>query len=95
MPPHRLEGYMLPERPAKRQKTGTTTWQETYVYIDDFCLAAVESPDGKLLKRVARAALHGNHAVLPPPERLGHNNGKDPGSPKNIAQGGTRRTRVL
>ena len=90
LPPHRLEEYMLPTRPAKRQKMGTTTWQESYVYIDDFCLAAVESPDGQLLKRVARAALHGIHAVFPPPERSGHTNGKDPVSQKKLEKGDAR-----
>jgi hypothetical protein len=90
LPAHRLEEYMLPARPAKRQTTGTTTWQETYVYVDDFCLAAVESRDGKLLKRVARAALHGIHAVFPPPERSGHRNGKDPVSQKKLEKGDAR-----
>ncbi len=87
MPPHPLEGYMRPARPAKRQRTGETTWQETYVYVDDFCLAAVESKDGTLLERVSRAALHSIHAIFPPPERSRHRKGKDPVSPQKRNKG--------
>jgi hypothetical protein len=53
-------------------------WQMSAVYVDDYILAAVESPDGSALQRTWRVALHTIHGLYPPPDRSGHVDGKDP-----------------
>ncbi len=55
--------------------------------MDDFCLAAVESKDGTLLKRVSREAQHSIHAIFPPPKQSRHHKGKDPVSHKKLKKG--------
>lgn len=90
LPPHTKEHYMAPERPPKRRKTGPNDFSSLNVYIDDYCLGVVESPDGTLLKRVSRAALHTIHAMFPPPEALGHIGGKDSISQRKLEKGDAR-----
>jgi hypothetical protein len=57
------------------------------VYVDDYILAAVESPDGSALQRTGRAALQTIHGLFPPPDRSGHVDGKDPISLKKLEAG--------
>jgi hypothetical protein len=49
-----------------------------YSYVDDYILAAVESPDGSTLNRVGRTALHTIHGLFPPPAQSGHVGAKTP-----------------
>eukprot|EP00978_Attheya_sp_CCMP212_P017850 scaffold48105_cov30-Attheya_sp.AAC.5 len=86
MPPHTMETWMVPEQPAKRQRTLDTTWQMSSVFVDDFILAAVENEDGTLLSRTAQAALHSIHGVFPP-STSGHKGGKDPVSERKLEKG--------
>lgn len=46
---------MVPDRPAKRQRTGAqlrSTSPPTNVYVDDYCLGCVENSEGTLLEHV-------------------------------------------
>jgi hypothetical protein len=85
-----MESFMIPERPAKRQRTSENTWQMSGVFVDDFILAAVEDESGNLLLHTARAALHSIHGVFPPPSVSGHKGGKDPVSEKKLIKGDAR-----
>ena len=87
LPPHPMEKFMIPARPARKQEPGSTAPQATYVYVDDFVLAAVEDNQGSQLSTIARAALHGIHSIFPPPAITGHVNGKDPISQKKLDKG--------
>ncbi len=80
LPPHVFDSYMSPEVVVRRQISPSTDkpWQMSAVYVDDYILAAVESPDGSALLRTGRAALHTIHGLFPPPARSGHVDGKDP-----------------
>jgi hypothetical protein len=60
------------------------------VFVDDYCLAAVENHERTLLRRVSRAALHTIHSIFPPPEATGHTNGKDSISRKKVERGDVR-----
>ncbi len=60
------------------------------VYVDDYILAAVESPNGTSLQRTGRAALHTIHGLFPPPDCPGHLGGKDPISLKKLEAGNAR-----
>jgi hypothetical protein len=60
------------------------------VFVDDYILAAIEDPAGKLLQHTARAALHSIHAIFPPPSRSGHTGGKDPISQKKLEKDDAR-----
>lgn len=60
------------------------------VFVDDYCIAAVENHERTLLKRVSRAALHTIHSIFPPPEVTGHVNGKDSISRKKVERGDVR-----
>ena len=60
------------------------------VFVDDYCLAAVENHERTLLKRVSRAALHTIHAIFPPPAVTGHVDGKDSISRKKVERGDVR-----
>eukprot|EP00978_Attheya_sp_CCMP212_P042182 scaffold252731_cov28-Attheya_sp.AAC.3 len=90
MPPHTMETSMVPEQPAKRQRTSDTTWQISSEFVDDFILAAVENEEGTLLLRTTRAALHSIRGVFPPPSTSGHKGGKDPVSEKKLEKGDAR-----
>ena len=90
MDAHPFESYMTPARPAKRQRLGATEWQMTGVFVDDFCLGAVENATGSLLRRISRAALHSIHATFPAPEVSGHTGGKDSISLKKLEKGDAR-----
>jgi hypothetical protein len=89
LPPHPLESYIIPEEalaaiPPSQQPA---THRFVAVYVDDFILAGVESQDGTLLRRMARAALLGIHSIFPPTEVTGHKGGKDPISQKKLDKG--------
>jgi hypothetical protein len=90
LPPHVMEPFMAPTRPAKRQCTGHPSTQATYVFVDDYILAAVEDSSGTHLSSISRAALHGIHAIFPSPTVTGHVNGKDPISQKKLDKGDAR-----
>jgi hypothetical protein len=90
LPPHTMEEFMIPARPAKRQRTSNKPWQMTSVFVDDFILAAVEDQSGTMLINTARAALHSIHGVFPPPSVSGHKGGKDPVSEKKLIKGDAR-----
>jgi hypothetical protein len=49
----------------------------TGVFVVDFCLGAVESATGSLIRRISRTALHSIHATFLAPEVSGHTGGKD------------------
>ena len=57
------------------------------VYVDDYILAAIESPDGSTLDRVGRVALHTINGLFPPPAQSGHVGGKAPISLKKLGAG--------
>ena len=93
LPPHVFDSYMAPDTVVRCQtSTAATTrpWQMSAVYVDDYILAAVESPDGTLLQRTGRAALHTIHGLFPPPNHSGHHGGKDPISVKKLEAGDAR-----
>jgi hypothetical protein len=92
LPPHVFDSYMEPTSGARRQSSPAAdrTWQMTAVYVDDYILAAVESPDGTALQRTGRAALHTIHGLFPPPDVSGHLGGKDPISVKKLEAGDAR-----
>jgi hypothetical protein len=92
LPPHVFDSYMSPEVVVRRQSSPSTDkpWQMSAVYVDDYILAAVESPDGSALLRTGRAALHTIHGLFPPPARSGHVDGKDPISLKKLEAGDAR-----
>lgn len=90
LPPHEFERYMVPDRPAKRQRTTEGSWKTAHVFVDDYILGAVEDKTGTLLGRISRAALHGIHSVFPPPKTTGHVGGKDPISVKKLEKGDAR-----
>ena len=48
------------------------------VYVNDYILATVKSPDGSALRCAGRTALHSIHGLFPPPDRSGHGGSKDP-----------------
>jgi CRISPR/Cas system CMR-associated protein Cmr3 (group 5 of RAMP superfamily) len=60
------------------------------VFVDNYCLAAVENHERTLLKRVSRTALHTINSIFPPPEVTGHVNGKDSISRKKVERGDVR-----
>lgn len=88
--PHPAESFMTPDRPAKRRRTGETDYYAINVYVDDYILAAVESPEGDLLRRVSRATLHAIHSIFPPPDVLEHEGGKDSISRRKLERGDAR-----
>lgn len=90
LPPHPLESYMTPTPPYTRQAEDMPDRQMTAVFVDDYCLAAVENHEGTLLNRISRAALHTVHGIFPPPAVTGHTNGKDSISMKKVERGDVR-----
>ena len=90
LPPHPMEHYITPTNPAKRQKLGALEHRMAAVFVDDYCLAAVENAEGTLLNRFGRAALHAINGIFPPPEISGHTGGKHPVSEKKAIRGDTR-----
>jgi hypothetical protein len=87
---HPMESFTTPTMPARRQSTNGPRHQMSAVYVDDFCLAAVEDASGTLLQRTARATLHGIHSVFPTPAATGTPDAKDPISEKKLAKGDAR-----
>jgi hypothetical protein len=92
LPSHVFDSYMSPEVVVRRQSSPSTDrpWQMSAVYVDDYILAAVESPDGSALLRTERVALHTIHGLFPPPALSGHVDGKDPISLKKLEAGDAR-----
>jgi hypothetical protein len=63
----------------------------TGVFVDDFCLSAVENTTNSLLRcSISRAALHSTQATFPAPGVSGHTGGKDSISLKKLEKGDTR-----
>ena len=64
------------------------------VFVDDFMNGLAGAPGRKRRRLeqtwVARAALHGIHAVFPPPDVLEHEGGRDSVSTKKLAKGDAR-----
>jgi hypothetical protein len=87
---HPMESFTTPTKPAKRQASSTPRHQMSAVYVDDYCLAAVEDSTGTLLQRTARATLHAIHGVFPTPAATGTPDAKDPISEKKLAKGDAR-----
>jgi hypothetical protein len=85
-----MESFCTPTKPAKCQSTNEQWQQMSAVYVDDFCLAAVEDASGTLLQRMARATHHAIHSVFPTPEATGTPDAKDPISEKKLAKGDAR-----
>jgi hypothetical protein len=92
LPPHIFDSYMSPDTVVRRQSShmADIPWQMSTVYVDNYILAAVESPDGSALQRTGRATLHTIHGLFPPPDRSGHVDGKDPISLKKLEAGDAR-----
>ena len=67
LPPLQFDAFMTPAALARRQTLARPPrpWQMSAVYLDNYILAAVESPDGNTLDRVGRAALHATHGLFP------------------------------
>jgi hypothetical protein len=57
------------------------------VYVNDFCHATTQSTDGTHILTIHQAAIHGIHALFPPPSVSNHSGGKEPISWKKLAQG--------
>jgi hypothetical protein len=84
LPVHPFEKFMIPDPLPEGHGDGD---KEIHVYVDDYILAVVQDEEQVLLRRVARATLHGIHAIFPPPGTSGHVGGKDPISEKKLAKG--------
>ena len=97
LPEHEFEVYMKPE-PNKKKRSRTRIEAQpkqnrehsANVFVDDFCLAAVENDEQSWLQLVGRAALHAIHNVFPRPEEVHHQNGKNSISEKKLKQGDAR-----
>jgi hypothetical protein len=57
------------------------------VYVNDFCHTATQSTDGTHIPTIRQAAIHGIHALFPPPLVSNHSGSKEPISWKKLAQG--------
>ncbi len=57
------------------------------VYVDDFCHAAAQSVDDAHIPTIRWAAVHGIHALFPPPSITNHMGSKEPILQKKMAQG--------
>ena len=62
----------------------------TGVFVNDFCLGAMENANGSLLQRISRAAIHSIHTTFPAPKVSGHTGGKDSISLKKLEKGDAR-----
>jgi hypothetical protein len=85
-----MEPFTVPTKPARRQTSKGPEFQMSAVYVDDFLGACVESSDGTLLDRTARATLHGIHSIFPPPTPADPPDTKDPISEKKLLKGDAR-----
>jgi hypothetical protein len=86
LPHDPVEDLMTVTDVPLRARTDTPT-KLLQVYVDDFCHAATQSTDGSHLPKIRRAAVHGIHALFPPPDITHHDGGKDPISQKKLLQG--------
>jgi hypothetical protein len=66
LPHDPVEDLMTVTDVPLRARTETPT-KLLQVYVDDFCYAATQSTDGSHLPKIRRAAVHGIHALSPPP----------------------------
>jgi hypothetical protein len=66
LPPHVFESYMHPAQAPKRSLQKDSMYTVS-VYLDDFIGAAAKNANGTLLYQITKAALHGIHAIPPPP----------------------------
>ena len=66
LPPHQIDSFMTPAASARRQTSARSTrlWQMSAAYLDDYVLAAIESPDGSILNRVGCTALHTIYGLI-------------------------------
>ena len=68
LPLHEMERYLIPTASAERRTPpGAPDHKMAAVFVDDYCLAAVENHQGTLIKKFSRAALHAIHSIFPPP----------------------------
>lgn len=81
--PRCLKEYIHPAKVAKHNKLDSPT-NCTYIFVDDFIEAAMESRDGNLLHRMTCGILHSIHSIFPPPTATDHIGGKDPISVKKL-----------
>ena len=91
--PHRYDEHVVPGTigVSKEEEISEQCVIELQVFVDDF-MNGVATPkgDAKLgstLRWVGRSAMHGIHAVFPPPEILQHVGGKDSISTKKVLKG--------
>ena len=91
--PH-MHSTMSPDAVVRSQSSPVADrpWQISAVYVDDYILVAVESPDGSDLQRTGRAALRTIHGYFPPLDRSGRGSGKNPISLKKFEAGNARST---
>jgi hypothetical protein len=94
LPAHPMEKFLTPDdSEPRKQTTGLDSMYHCIqVFVDDFVLALVQTPDEALIPQLSRAALIGIHSIFPPPELSGHTGGKDPVSEKKLAKGDARFT---
>ncbi len=85
LPHHNMEEFMAPAHPTKKQKLNDGTAQVTYVYVDNFILAAMENstrthtPDHPSPSGSVWDPCHISAAVC-----TGNKNGKDPISKERL-----------
>jgi hypothetical protein len=86
LPQDAVEDFMQIQDVPLRACTDTLT-KLLQVYVDDFCHAATQSIDGLHIPTIRCAAIHGIHALFPPPAITQHVGGKEPILQKKLAQG--------
>ena len=85
IPPHPFEHHLTKHIHQHHKSTTPSTSQTMFeVYVDDF-IAATNNITVEHTKKMARAILHGIHAIFPPPTVTGHK-GEDPISIKTLQQ---------
>ena len=90
--PHPYDEYIIPGVAAPRGPiTPGLVTVASQVFVDDFCFGIAGAPNRPHKIRdhlwLGRACLHGAHAIFPPPDAIGHTNGKDSISLKKAKQG--------
>jgi hypothetical protein len=87
LPKHIFEPATEPAKAPRCQTSKGAEYEMTAVYIDDFLMAAVQSREGNLLQKTARATLHAIHSVFPPATAYNPPGTKDPILEKKLAKG--------
>ncbi len=77
LPHDTVEDCMAIQYVPMRARTDAPT-KLLQVYVNDFCSAATQSTDGSHIPTIRRAAVHGIHALFPPPAVTKHEGGKEP-----------------